>query len=112
MFGSLGNITGLLKSAKDLQSNLAKVQQEMLTRRYDAESGAGAVKVTVDGRGTLVDIRIQPSAASDVELLEDLIKAAVGAATTKSQEGMKNDMLSVTGGINVPGLQDLLGGAK
>jgi len=109
MFGNLGNIAGILKSAKDLQQNLARVQAELAARRFDAEAGGGMVRATVDGRGTLVAIKIDPKAAADIELLEDLVKAAVGSAGAKSQEAVKTEMASLTGGINIPGLSDMLG---
>ncbi len=110
MLGGFGNIAGILKSAKDLQGNMAKLQEQLAARRYEGSAGGGIVLATVDGRGTLVDIKIDPQAASDVELLEDLIKAAVGAASAKSQEGMKQDLSALTGGLNIPGLAQMLGG--
>ena len=112
MFGGLGNLTGLLKSAKEMQANMAKLQAELATRRYDGEAGGGMVKATVDGKGTLVDIKIEASAVEDVELLEDLVKSAVGVATGKSQEAMKSEIAAMTGGMNIPGLTDMLGGRQ
>ena len=64
----------------------------------------------MDGKLTLIDIKIDSEAANDIELLEDLVKAAVGAASAKAQEGIKQEMARVTGGINIPGLSDMLGG--
>lgn len=110
MLGSLGNFAGLLKSAKDLQGNLAKLQEELAKRRYHGDAGGGMVSATVDGKGTLLDIKIDPQATKDVELLEDLVKAAVGAAVAKSQEAMKGEMAGLTGGLNIPGLQEFFGG--
>ncbi len=110
MLGGLGNIAGLLKSAKEMQGNLEKLQAEMAERRFEGVAGGEAVRATVDGKGTLVDIRIDPKAVSDVELLEDLIKAAVGAATTKSQEQMKQEMSSLAGGLDLGQLSQMLGG--
>jgi len=110
MFGNLGNLAGLLKSAKNIQAQMAKMQQDMLLRRFTGEAGGGMVRAVVDGKGTLVDIKIEPKAAQDVELLEDLVKAAVGAATTKCQEGMRNEMAALTGGLNIPGLSEMLSG--
>ncbi len=110
MLGGLGNLAGMLKSAKDLQGNLARLQEEMGARRFEAASGGGLVQATVDGRGTLLKIAIDPKTASDVELLEDLVVAAVAAATAKSQESMKTDLASLTGGLNIPGLSQMLGG--
>ena len=112
MFGNLGSIAGLVKSAKQMQGQIAKLQAELADRRYEADAGGGMVRAVVDGKGTLVDIKIEPKAAADVELLEDLVKAAVGAAIAKSQEAMQNEMASLTGGLNVPGLSDLLGGTQ
>lgn len=109
--GNLGNLTGLLKSAKELQSQFKKMQAELASRRYEGDAGGGMVRAVVDGKSMLVDIKIDPKATDDVELLEDLIKAAVGAATTKSQEGMKGELASLTGGMNVPGLSEMLGGS-
>ena len=111
MFGGLGNFTNLLKSAKDLQQNLAKMREELASRRYEASAGGEMVNVVVDGKGTLLDIKIDPKALEDGELLEDLIKAAISTAVTKSQEGMKRDLSALTGGMNIPGITDLLGGA-
>jgi hypothetical protein len=111
MLGNLGNLASMLKSAKDLQGQVAKMQEELATRRFEGAAGGGMVRATVDGRGTLVDVRIDPQAVTDVELLEDLVKAAVGAATTKSQEAMKGDLAAMTGGLNMPGLTEMLGGS-
>ena len=85
MLGNLGNLAGLLKSAKELQGQMAKLQEELAARRFEGDAGGGMVRVTVDGKGTPVDVKIAPQAAADIELLEDLVKAAVGAAVTKSQ---------------------------
>lgn len=109
MLGGLGNITGILKAAKDLQGNLSKLQEQLAARRYEGEAGGGMVRAVVDGRGMLLDLKIEPKAVQDVELLEDLVKAAVAAAFVKSQEGMKNDMATLTGGLNLPGLDAMFG---
>lgn len=109
MLGGLGDLAGVLKSAKGLQAQMTKMQEELASRRFEGDAGGGMVRATVDGRGNLVAVKIDPKATSDVELLEDLVKAAVGAATAKSQEAMKNEMAAMTGGLNIPGLTDMLG---
>ncbi len=111
MLGNLGNLAGLLKSAKELQGQMAKLQEELAARRFEGDAGGGMVRVTVDGKGTPVDVKIAPQAAADIELLEDLVKAAVGAAVTKSQEAMRSEMASLTGGLNLPGLTEMLSGS-
>jgi nucleoid-associated protein EbfC len=113
MLGALGNIGTMLKQAKSLQENMQKMQAELLRKRFDAEAGAGLVKAIVDGKGDLVQIKIDPKATGDVELLEDMIKAAIGAAAQKARESAGADIAQLTGGMNIPGLTDLLGqGAK
>jgi DNA-binding YbaB/EbfC family protein len=109
MFGGLGNLAGMLKQAKELQANMKKIQESMEAQRYEADAGAGMVKATVNGRSELVQVKIDPKAAEDVELLEDLVLAAVGAASKKAQDAAKAEMSELTGGLNLPGLSDMLG---
>lgn len=112
MFGGLGNLTEMLKNAKQLQGNLAKMQEEMAAKRFDGVAGGEMVRATVDGKGTLLDLKIDPKATEDVELLEDLVRAAVCAATTKSQEAVKEQMSSLAGGMDLGGLSQMLGGGS
>jgi len=109
MLGDLGNMLGALKQAKAIQSRMGEMQTELAARRFTAETGGGAVAATVDGRGTLVDLKIAPSATGDVELLEDLVKAAVCAAVTRAQEAMQQELARLTGGLNIPGLGEMFG---
>ncbi len=111
MLGNLGNLAGLLKSAKELQGQLGRMQEELASRRYDGDAGGGMVRATVDGKGVLMDIKIDPNSTGDVELLEDLVKAAVGAAVAKSHEAMKSEFATLAGGLNLPALAEMLGGA-
>lgn len=111
MFGNLGNLAGMMKSAKDLQQNMSKLQEELVHRRYEGDAGAGIVHATVDGKGNLLKLKIDPKATEDIELLEDMIIASVGAATAKSQEAFKSEVASLTGGINIPGLTDMFTGS-
>jgi DNA-binding YbaB/EbfC family protein len=111
MLGGLGNLTAMLKQAKEMKGRLEQMQAEAANLRFTGEAGGGAVVATVDGRGCLVDIKIKPEATSDVELLEDLIKAAAGAAVAKWHQGMKSEMAKLTGGVDIPGLSDLFGSA-
>lgn len=110
MLSGLGNLAGLMKSAKDLQANMAKMQEELAKKRYEGEAGGGMVRAVVDGKFQVIDVKIDPEAASDVELLEDLVKAAVSVAIKNAQEGMRNELTSLTGGMNIPGLTSMLGG--
>ncbi|NLX13484.1 MAG: YbaB/EbfC family nucleoid-associated protein [Phycisphaerales bacterium] len=110
MFGGLGNLAGIMKQAKAMQENLQKVQESLANSRFEADAGAGMVRAVVNGKSELVDIKIDPQAAEDIELLEDLIKAAFAAASKKAQETAKSEMAQLTGGLNIPGLSELMGG--
>jgi len=109
MFGALGNIGNLIKQARSLQENMAKVQEQLAAQRHEADAGAGMVRATVNGKAELLSVKIDPSATSDLESLEYLVVSAVNAATRKAQEAMKQEMMKLTGGMNLPGLQEMLG---
>lgn len=111
MFGALGNLGGILKQAKEMQAKMQQIQESMASSRFEADSGAGAVTATVNGRLELTGIKISPDtlASGDVEMLEDLIKSAVCAAQRKASEGIKAEMAKMTGGMNLPGMEGLLG---
>ena len=109
MFGDIGKI---LKMAKDMKQKMPAMQAELATKEFIAEAGGGMVKATVNGKGQLVGIRIAPEVVrgGDVEMLEDLVKAAVSAAQTKAGEAMADMMREFTGGIELPpGLDELMG---
>ena len=72
MFGGLGDLAGLMKQAKSMQENMKKVQETLAQQRFEAEAGAGMVRTVVNGKGDLVDIKIDSKATEDIELLEDM----------------------------------------
>lgn len=111
MFGALGDMMGFAKQAKALKERMEALQAEIASRSYEGDAGAGAVTARVSGRGELLAVKIRPEVVnpSDVEMLEDLIRAAVTAATRKSQEAMKEELAKLTGGMNLPGLGSLMG---
>ena len=110
MLGGLGDLAGLLKQAKQMKSQMDRIQAELEGRSYEAEAGAGLVVATVNGRSELTCIKIDPKAVEDVEMLEDLVKAAVSAAANKAREAVKDEMAKLTGGLDLPGLSGLMGG--
>ncbi|MFQ5491753.1 MAG: YbaB/EbfC family nucleoid-associated protein [Phycisphaerae bacterium] len=111
MLGGLGNLTEMLKQAKDMKGRLEQVQADLAKQRHTGDAGGGAVTATVDGKGHLVDIKINPESTADVELLEDLVKGACAAASRKAADHAQAEMAKLTGGLNIPGLSDMLGGA-
>jgi DNA-binding YbaB/EbfC family protein len=96
----------IMRQAQELQARLAKVQEELAEAKIEASSGGGAVTVTVNGQQQVLSVKISPEAIEpdDVEMLEDLVLAAVNEALTKSQEMAAKRMGKITGGLNIPGL--------
>jgi len=95
-----------MRQAQELQAKLAKAQQELADITVEASSGGGAVKVIINGQQQIQSVKISPEAINpdDVELLEDLVLAAVNEAMAKSQELAAKRLGKLTGGLNIPGL--------
>ena len=100
------NMNSVLKQAQKMQEEMERIQQETEEENIEATSGGGAVKVVVNGKKELVEIKLDPDAVDpdDVETLEDLIMAAVNEAVKKAEDMMEERMGAITGGLNIPGL--------
>ena len=94
----------MIRQAQKLQAQLQKVQEELETLTVEGSAGGGVVKVVMTGKQSVESVNIDPEAAEDVELLQDLVAAAVNDAFNKTQELASQKMSSVTGGMNIPGL--------
>lgn len=101
-----GNMNNLIKQAQKLQKQMEEMKEEIEKKTVEASSGGGAVTAVVTGKKEIVDIKIKPEVVDpdDVEMLQDLIIAAVNEALTKANEMMEQEMAKVTGGFNMPGL--------
>ncbi|MFQ5598197.1 MAG: YbaB/EbfC family nucleoid-associated protein [Nitrospiria bacterium] len=97
---------GFMKQAQALQERMAKLQEEAAQKIIDASAGGGMVTVQVNGRQQVLSIKIDPEVVGteDIEMLQDLILAAVNDGLRKSQELMAEEMKGMTGGLNIPGL--------
>jgi len=95
---------GQRSQAQQIQAQLEKVQQELESLTVEGTAGGGAVKVVMSGKQVVESVTIDPDAMEDVELLQELIVAAVNDAAAKTQETMAQKMGSITGGLNIPGL--------
>ncbi|MDE7241035.1 YbaB/EbfC family nucleoid-associated protein [Desulfovibrio sp.] len=100
------NMNDILRQAQVMQNKLAKLQQEMAERTYEAASGGGMVKAEVSGKQELRKLVIDPKAleGGDVEMLQDLILAAVNEASRIARESMEREMSAISGGIKLPGM--------
>lgn len=103
MAKGLGNI---MKQAQMMQKKMAEMQAELEQRQVEATAGGGMVTAVVTGKQKLVSLTIDPAAVDpeDVDMLQDLVVAAVNEAIRQSQEMVQQEMSKVTGGMNIPGL--------
>ncbi|QEK13413.1 YbaB/EbfC family nucleoid-associated protein [Crassaminicella thermophila] len=101
-----GNMNNMLKQVQKMQKQMEKMQAELEEKEVEASAGGGAVSVKVNGKKELLDVKIQPEVVDpdDIEMLQDLIIAAVNEAMRKAEDMMNAEMGKITGGINVPGL--------
>lgn len=103
MAKGLGNI---MKQAQQMQQRMSRVQQELEEREVEATAGGGMVTAVVSGKMQLRELRIEKDVVDpeDIEMLQDLVTAAINEALKKSQEMMQEEMGKVTGGMNLPGM--------
>ena len=99
-------MANMMKQAQKLQSKMMKLQEEMSEKTVETASGGGMVKVVANGKQQIVSIEIEKEVIDpeDVEMLQDLVLAAVNDALAKSQEMVASEMGKLTGGMNIPGL--------
>jgi DNA-binding YbaB/EbfC family protein len=92
----------MLKQMQQMQTKLAKIQEELEREQVEASAGGGAVKAVVTGQQKLLSITVDPEVASDVEMLQDLVVAAVNEAMDRSRELAAGRMQSVAAGLGLP----------
>ena len=100
------NQAAMMKQAQKLQQEMLRMQQEQETKNYTAKAGGGMVSATVNGKHEVVNIEINPEAVDpdDVEMLQDMIMAAVNEAMRTADAEAANNMSRLTGGMNLGGL--------
>jgi DNA-binding YbaB/EbfC family protein len=94
----------LLRQAQQLQARLAKAQEELGALTVEGSAGGGVVKAVMNGQQMLQQVEIAPEAAEDLEMLQDLVVAAVNDAQSKVQKLTEEKLSAFTGGMNIPGL--------
>ena len=100
------NQAAMMKQAQKMQQELLRMQEEQETKTYTAKAGGGMVSATVNGKHELVSLTINPEAVDpdDVEMLQDMVIAAVNEAQRTAEAEMANNMSRLTGGLNLRGL--------
>jgi DNA-binding YbaB/EbfC family protein len=103
----MGMNINFLKQAQELQEKIKKLQEDLVNKTASGSAGGDMVKATVNGKHGVIDINISKEVVNpdDIEMLEDLIVAAVNDAMHKIDEIIKMEMAKITGGIQIPGLE-------
>ena len=99
-----GNMNNMIRQAQKMQQDMMKAQEELESKTYEAQAGGGVVSAAVSGKKELLSVTIDPEAVDpdDVEMLQDLIVAAVNEAIRKATEDAAGQMSKLTGGLNLP----------
>jgi DNA-binding YbaB/EbfC family protein len=100
------NMGNLLKKAQELQEKMAKLQEELGEKTVEASTGGGMVSVVANGKQEIVSIKIDPEVvdSNDVEMLEDLVLAAINDALYQAKQLVTDEMSQLTGGVKIPGI--------
>ncbi|OGP67720.1 MAG: nucleoid-associated protein, YbaB/EbfC family [Deltaproteobacteria bacterium RBG_16_44_11] len=100
------NFGNIMKQAKKMQEQIGQIQQELEMKTIEAQAGGGMVRVMVNGKFNIVSIKIEKDVVNpeDIEMLQDLIAAAVNEGIRKAQEMASAEMAKITGGMGIPGM--------
>ena len=106
MLGNMGNMGKMMKQVQKMQADMAKLQEEMSSKTVETSSGGGMITVVANGKQEVLSIKINPEAVDpeDVEMLQDMVLAAVNEALRQAQDMVAKEMSKITGGMNIPGL--------
>lgn len=104
MFGNMGNMAGMMKKVQKLQAEMTKMQAELKKRTLEVTAGGGAVKIVINWEKQIQSINFNRDMidAEDLEMLEDLVAAAVNEAIHKVDDMMAKEMSKITGGMGLP----------
>lgn len=109
MFEQLGNIANMMKQAQEMKSKMAELQEDLKSQVVEGQAGDGLVQVEATAAGEIVSIKISPELMEQgVEALEQLIPEAINDALLEGKEYHKERMSEVTGGLNLPGMDQMM----
>ena len=102
----MGNMQGMMKKMQKMQKEMLEAQEALNEQVFEGTAGGGMVKVTVNGQREILNVNLDESVVDpeDIEMLEDLVAAAVNDAIAKAKKDSEERMEKVTGGLNVPGM--------
>ncbi len=100
------NFGNIMKQAQKMQAKIARLQEEMESRTVEVTAGGGMVTAVVNGKYELVSLKVEKDIVDpeDIEMLQDLVVAAVNEGIRRAQEMVSTEMSKITGGLNIPGL--------
>ncbi|MFA6075167.1 MAG: YbaB/EbfC family nucleoid-associated protein [Negativicutes bacterium] len=104
MFPNMGNMQGMMKQVQKMQQDMAKMQEELKMRKFEHSVGGGAIKLIVSGDKQIESLLISPDAVDveDLEMLQDMIIAAVNEALRQVDDTTEKEMAKLTGGMKLP----------
>jgi DNA-binding YbaB/EbfC family protein len=109
MFGDLGKI---MKIAGEMKKKMPEMKERLAASEYTAQAGGGVVQATVNGKLQLTDLKLSEQLLADgdlsLEMLEDVVKAAISSAQAQAAQAAEDAMKELTGGMDLPGLSDLM----
>ncbi len=96
----------MMKQAQQLQKKMMKLQDELSEKTIEASAGGGMIKVLANGKQQVISIKLEKEVVDpdDIEMLQDLLLAAINDALSRSQEMVSSEMSKLTGGLNIPGM--------
>ena len=106
------NLASMMQKAKEVQTRLAELKEELADQRFHVSAGGGAVEVEADGKGNILNLKLSPdivglNSAEDVEMLQDLILVAVNQVRAEAEDARAEKMKEITGGLALPPGLDL-----
>ena len=104
MFNGMGNMSGMMKKVQKMQNEMKKMQDELEMKTVEVTTGGGAVKIVMNGQKQVQSLKINPDVVDkeDVEMLEDIISAAVNEGMKKVDEMLTGEMSKLTGSLGLP----------
>ncbi|MFG0297367.1 MAG: YbaB/EbfC family nucleoid-associated protein [Maioricimonas sp. JB045] len=110
MFKGFANLAGMVKGVQELQGRMGQMQERLANIQVEGTAGGGMVVATMNGQQKLLSCRIEPSllASGDSEMIEELVVSAVNLAAENAREAAANEMASLTGDLDMPGLDQAL----
>jgi len=104
--GSMGNMNSMIKQAQKMQADMQKMQAEIAAKEFEVKAGGGAVTVTLNGEKKISAIKLEPDIVDpdDIEMLEDILVAAVNEALKTVDDYSAAELKKITGGLNMPGM--------